>query len=75
MKKHNTIFWICFITSTVLIVAGFLLPPMGIIDSSVLLGVGELFAFGTLYELPNIIKNGKITLKKGDTEIEVDPED
>jgi len=32
----------------VLIVAGFLVPPMGIIDGSVLTAVGEIFAFAAV---------------------------
>lgn len=74
MKKNRIIFMVCFILSIILIVAGFIVPPTGIVDGSVLVAVGELFGFGTLYELPTIIKNGKITLKKGDAEIEIDPE-
>ena len=52
-----------------------MLPPMGIIDGSVLTAVGELLMFGVLAQLPAIIdaaKNGKnIKVTKGDFTAEV----
>lgn len=44
--------------SIVLMVGSFILPPMGIIDSSVFMGVGELFGFAALWE-------GHIAIKRG----------
>ena len=41
-------FWVTLITSIVLIVVSFFLPPTGAIDPSVMAAVGEMFAFGTL---------------------------
>ena len=38
--KKTIPFWICLIVSIGLIVAGFCVPPMGIIDGSVLTAVG-----------------------------------
>ena len=70
-----TAFYINLSVSIVLIVCGFLLPPMGIIDGSVLTAVGELLMFGVLAQLPALIsaaKNGKsIKLTKGDFTAEV----
>lgn len=67
--------WFCLLTTIVLLVASFILPPMGNIDSSVLAGAGELFAFATLFQIPNIIKSIKdgksISLKHGATEVTV----
>lgn len=64
------IFYLTFAISLLLIIRGFLLPPMGIIDGSVLTAVGELLMFGVLAQLPAIIdaaKNGKsIKVTKGD---------
>ena len=69
------IFYLTLAISLLLIIGGFLLPPMGIIDGSVLTAVGELLMFGVLAQLPAIIdaaKNGKsIKLTKGDSSIEV----
>ena len=68
-------FYLTLAISLLLIVGGFLLPPMGIIDGSVLTAVGELLMFGILAQLPAIInaaKNGKsIKLTKGDFTAEV----
>lgn len=38
-------FFTSFTASLVLIIGGFLVPPMGVIDGSVLTAVGELLAF------------------------------
>ena len=69
------IFYLTFAISLMLIIGGFLLPPMGIIDGSVLTAVGELLMFGVLAQLPAIIdaaKNGKnIKVTKGDFSAEV----
>ena len=69
------IFYVTLAVSLLLITGGFLLPPMGIIDSSVLTAVGELLMFGVLAQLPALIsavRNGKsIKLTKGDFTAEV----
>lgn len=51
-------FHIFSIVSILLIVTGFLLPPTGIIDGSVFIGVGELFGFGALREVHFAIEKG-----------------
>ena len=70
-----TAFYINLSVSIVLIVGGFLLPPMGIIDGSVLTAVGELLMFGVLAQVPALIsaaKNGKsVKISKGDFSAEV----
>ena len=67
--------YLTFAISLLLIIGGFLLPPMGIIDGSVLTAVGELLMFGVLAQVPALIsaaKNGKsIKLTKGDFTAEV----
>ena len=69
------VFYLTFAISLLLIIGGFLLPPMGIIDGSVLTAVGELLMFGVLAQLPAIIdaaKNGKsVKISKGDFSAEV----
>ena len=69
------IFYLTLAISLLLIIGGFLLPPMGIIDGSVLTAVGELLMFGVLAQVPSLIaaaKNGKsIKLTKGDFSAEV----
>lgn len=70
--------WLCLIVSLVLIIASFIIPPAGVIDSSVLAGVGELMAFAVIFKLPNMvqsIKDGKsLTVKHGETEVTVTSE-
>ena len=68
-------FYLTLAISLLLIVGGFLLPPMGIIDGSVLTAVGELLMFGVLAQVPALIsaaKNGKsVKISKGDFTAEV----
>ncbi len=69
-------FWVCLCTSLVLIALGFVVPPMGSIDGSVLTSVGELFGFATLAVVADAIKFGydaKIT--HGNTTVEVNNDD
>ena len=69
--KKTIPFWICLIVSISLIVAGFCVPPMGIIDSSVLTAVGILFGFASLAQIPVIIEvAGYVRMTKGDMTIE-----
>lgn len=74
MKNYaRIIFVICLITAAGLIVAGFLIPPYGVVDGSVLSAVGELFAFAALGQLPEVIrtaKSAKITAGNKTIEIE-----
>ena len=66
------------ILSILLIVGGFICPPIGVIDSSVLTAVGMLLAFVILAQIPTLIeaaKGGKtIRLQKGDFSAEVSSE-
>ena len=71
-KLHSVVFIVCLLISAALLVAGFLVPPTGVIDPSVLTAVGELFAFAALSQLPFVIASGKgITLNHGNTSISV----
>ena len=69
------VFYITLAISLLLIIGGFLLPPMGIIDGSVLTAVGELLMFDVLAQVPHLIeaaKNGKsVKISKGDFSAEV----
>ena len=59
-------FWICLIVSIGLIVAGFCVPPMAIIDGSVLTAFGILFGFASLAQVPVIIEvAGYVRMNKG----------
>ena len=73
------VFYLSLAISLLLIIGGFLLPPMGIIDGSVLTAVGELLMFGVLAQVPMLIdaaKNGKsVKISKGDFSAEVTSSD
>ena len=40
--ESNIFFWVFSIAGLLLIIASFLLPPMGVVDNSILAAVGEL---------------------------------
>jgi len=58
-------------------VGGFFVPPLGVIDGSVITAVGELLGFGTIGMIPSIIKSAKTTkvTTSGGTTIEVGHKD
>ena len=67
---------ICFVISVLLIIAGFLLPPMGIIDGSVLTAVGELLLFPVvIYGFRAIELGMEVKIQKGDTSVEIHKDD
>lgn len=55
---HKRVFLICLIISVGLIVASFFIPPLAVIDGSVLAAVGELFGFTALGEVAAAIERG-----------------
>lgn len=73
-KMRNRLeFWLCLVVSIGLIIGGFFVPPLAVIDGSVLQAVGLLLGFATLAQLPVVIssaKSAKIT--HGDTTIEIE---
>lgn len=63
---HNVPFTLTTIAAIALMIAGFCVPPTGIIDGSVLTACGILFAFASLAQLPTIIgKTRKIDVQAG----------
>ena len=57
IENVDVVFWIAFIVSIGLIVGGFFVPPVGVIDGSVLTATGILSAF---VELHHFIKTGSM---------------
>lgn len=57
--KKRILFWITLGVAVSLIIAGFCLPTLGIIDNSVLIAVGELGFFGVIAELPSYLESKK----------------
>ena len=74
--KKTIPFWICLIASIGLLITGFLMPPIGIIDNSVITSVGLLLIFAVLGQLPIIIEvAGYAKISSGNTTIEISKED
>ena len=55
---HNYAFWLCLIISIILMIASFVLPPIGEISKSVLFASGELFGFAALYAFIRALDKG-----------------
>lgn len=75
-RFHKNVFLICLITSVGLIVTSFFIPPLAVVDGSVLAAVGELFGFASLAEVGAAIERGHgATITHGGTTIEVKKEE
>lgn len=79
MKEVPWYIYTVMITAIALVVAGFIIPPTGIIDGSVLKGVGELMMGTAVLEviinLPRYIEAGaKAKIEHGNTVITVGKE-
>ena len=73
---RNAGFIILYGIALILLVGSFILPPLGIIDNSVLEGVAEIFAFaGLLTVLRAIDRNMGIEFHKGDMSLEISDSD
>lgn len=73
--EGNLPFWVCLTVALALIIASFLVPPTGIIDGSVLAGVGEIFGFASLWAVYKAIDKGTTaTIQHGETSITVNKE-
>lgn len=60
------------LTSILFILLGLLLPPIGIVDNSVLIGIGELEGFAVIGETTRAIQSGhsaKLKIKQMEMEI------
>ena len=66
------VFYVNLVVSICLIVGGFFVPPLGVIDGSVLTAVGLLLMFSVIAKIPEAIKAGKnIKVQKGDSSVEI----
>ena len=67
---------VCFIVSICLLVGGFLMPPQGVIDGSVLAAVGELLIFPVIvYGFRAIELGMEVKITKGSTSVEIHKDD
>lgn len=70
--EENTWLKILTITSIVLLLWGFYVPPQGEIHGSVIMGVGELAGFGALWEFAYSMRQGlKAKLRIKELELEI----
>lgn len=71
-KSTTIMLWVCGLTTIILFVASFIVPPTGAIDPSILKAAALLFAFATLAEAREAIREGLgVKLTHGHTTIEV----
>lgn len=67
----NLPFHVFSFISIALIITSFFVPPLGVIDGSVIAATGELFAFASLYCVIKAIDKGTTAkLSKGDVNLE-----
>lgn len=74
--RNNFFFWLFSLIGVALIITGFVLPPLGIIDNSVLVAVGEIDGFIALGCLLKAIDKGvDASVKHNGTEITITNDD
>lgn len=73
VSRSTTIaLWVCLSMTIAMTSISMFIPPKGVIDSSVFKAVGFFFAFATLFEVREAIREGLgVKLTHGDTTIEV----
>lgn len=75
-EVNKTAFWTCLIISIGLIVGAFFVPPMSVIDGSVIAATGELFAFATLGTVIEGVEKGRsVRIQKGETTMTLNDDD
>ena len=71
-RFHKRVFIACLVVSVFLIITSFFIPPLAVVDGSVLASVGELFGFAALGEVAAAIERGhSATISHGNTQIEI----
>ena len=66
------VFYVNLVVSICLIVGGFFVPPLGVIDGSVLTAVGLLLMFSVIAKIPEAIKAGKsVKISNGESSVEI----
>ncbi len=73
---NKTAFWVTLIFSIVLITVSFFIPPLALVDGSVIACVGEMFAFAALATVIEAIKKGAdVTVTHNNTTIGINNPD
>lgn len=74
-RMCTVVFCITFAVALALIVGGFFVPPMGVIDGSVLTAVGEIIVFPALAFGMRAVELGyDLRLQKGDASMSISNE-
>ena len=74
--QSNAFFWFFSIIGVILIVTAFLLPPLSVIDNSVLIAVGEINGFAALGAVIKAIDRGSsASIKHNNTELTINNND
>lgn len=74
--KSTILFTITLLVAIALFIGGFLVPPTGVIDGSVLTAAGILLGFGALAQVPTFVHKGAdVTLTHGSTTLQVNNPD
>lgn len=74
--ENNVFFWVFSVAGLLLIIASFLLPPMGVVDNSILAVVGELdgvIALGAVIKA--IDKGTDVSLQHNNTSVTITNKD
>lgn len=72
--------FVCFVASIILGIISFIMPPVGVIDGSVLMFIAEIGVFSTISKIPDFIKavrdsHTNLEINKGDTAIKITTDD
>ena len=74
--KSSVLFTITTLLAIALFVGGFFVPPMGVIDGSVLKAGGILLGFGTVAQVPELARRGTdVKFQHGQTSLSVNNPD
>lgn len=64
--------WVCLSMTIAMFVVSMFIPPWGVIDASVFKAAGFMFAFASLFEIREAIREGLgVKLTHGETVVEV----
>lgn len=75
-RFHKNVFIICLVVSLGLIIASFFIPPLAVVDGSVLAAVGEIFGFAALGEVAAAIERGhSASISHGNTTISINKDE
>ena len=70
--ENNTFFWVFSIIGVILIIVAFILPPLSVIDNTVLIAVGEINGFIALGAVIKAIDKGvDATFHHNNTELTI----